>query len=196
MVAPWIPIAGAQLVSGLGNYLGGRSARKGLKKARKGLAPYLEVGEEGAEGLSRFMQSPGEFERTPGYDFLLNEGLNAVDAQHAAQGSVGSGARDKDRMAYAQGVAAQEYGNQFNRLQNMANMGQQAAGAAAGYQAQAGQVGTDEAVNYGNLARGGLQDYLYWWMMQNQGGQGGGGLAGTGGSAFNPKPGMSQPLQY
>jgi hypothetical protein len=58
----------------------------------------------------------------PGYQFRLNEGLNAVQNRMAGRGLIGSGAELKGLTDYAQGAASQEFGNAYGRMmQDQAN---------------------------------------------------------------------------
>lgn len=58
------------------------------------------------------------FEADPGYQFRLDEGLKARQRQAAARGRNASPATEKALDRYSQGLAAQEYGNAFNRYLN------------------------------------------------------------------------------
>jgi len=51
----------------------------------------------------------------PGYQFRLQQGLNALQGSAAAQGGLFSGQTGKDITDYAQGMASQEFQNAFNR---------------------------------------------------------------------------------
>lgn len=71
-------------------------------------------------GLPDF--SAGAFQASPGYQFQLDQGLNAVNSQAGAQGMLGSGGRLKALTQYGQGLANQDYGNWFNRQTQQYNM--------------------------------------------------------------------------
>ncbi|MGB0854384.1 MAG: hypothetical protein ACPGSI_13910 [Pikeienuella sp.] len=75
------------------------------------------------------------FKATPGYDFRLNEGLDAVDSSVAARQGLASGAALKARGQFAEDYATNEFANHLNRLTGVAGMGQ----GAAGQQAAQGQ---------------------------------------------------------
>ena len=117
--------------------------------------PFLETGTEffnrlaalqrgGAEGAQNFLQMD------PGYQFRLSEGLKALDRQAAARGGLISGAALKAAQRYGQDVASQEFGNAYNRLASMANVGPQAAGVMS-------NLGQTYATNVGNLGLGAAQ---------------------------------------
>lgn len=117
--------------------------------------PFLETGTEffnrlaalqrgGAEGAQNFLQMDS------GYQFRLSEGLKALDRQAAARGGLISGAALKAAQRYGQDVASQEFGNAYNRLASMANVGPQAAGVMS-------NLGQTYATNVGNLGLGAAQ---------------------------------------
>ena len=105
----------------------------------------------------------------PGYQFRLQEGLDALERSAAARGSFLTGASAEALTRYGQDYASQEYGNtyrralgeyqqaynifqqnqanQFNRLSTMAGGGQTAAG-------QLSSAGNFAAGNVGNILMG------------------------------------------
>jgi hypothetical protein len=96
------------------------------------LAPYQEVGVnalrrlEGVMGLGGQPATGGQqlLEMDPGYAFRLGEGMKALERLQAARGNMLSGGAIKAGQRYAQDVASQEYGNAYNRLANIAGLGQ------------------------------------------------------------------------
>lgn len=105
--------------------------------ANANYTPYLTAG-TGAEntlsnlygnnGTAAQTTAQGNFQTSPGYDFALKQGLNAVNANAAAMGNPLSGNNEEAINNYAQGAASQQYNNYVNQLQNLANTGQSAAG--------------------------------------------------------------------
>jgi hypothetical protein len=77
----------------------------------------------------------GGFQATPGYQFQLDEGQRMAQTGVAGQQGLLSGAALEALQARGQGLANQEYGNYYNRLTGLADVGQ----AAAGNQAMASQ---------------------------------------------------------
>jgi len=55
------------------------------------------------------------YEQSPGYQFARDEGIKSIEGRASAQGRRFTGGTDKERVQYASGLAAQDYGNQFNR---------------------------------------------------------------------------------
>lgn len=144
--------AGASALSGLGSLLGGviqagaaegaseqqaEAARNALALSREMfeyqknlLAPYQKYGTaalerlSGALGLEGAAKPQQALEMDPGYGFRLGEGLKALERMQAARGSMLSGGAMKAGQRYAQDYASGEYGNAYNRLANIAGLGQ------------------------------------------------------------------------
>lgn len=133
-----------------------------------------------------YKPDPFKFETTganadPSYNFRLNEGMKALQASAAAKGMLRSGNTLQGITDYAQGAASQEYSNAFsryqadtmnkynmsnanrgqnlNRLQSLAGVGQTAVGqlgnAGQNYGSSANQAGQSYANNAGNLMASG-----------------------------------------
>jgi len=119
------------------------------------LAPYQEAGTAALKRLSGAMGlgGPGSqqqmLEMDPGYGFRLGEGLKALERMQASRGNFLSGGALKAGQRFAQDTASQEYGNAYNRLANIAGLGQtagtQMGGAAAGFGTSAGNIMGQEA---------------------------------------------------
>lgn len=90
--------------------------------------PWLQEGERHLRSLSNEVDSGSfdvdpfqfgdfsfDYEQSPGYQFAMDQGLQGVDRRASARGGRGSGGNDLDMMQFAQGLAAQDYGNQYNR---------------------------------------------------------------------------------
>jgi hypothetical protein len=65
--------------------------------------------------------STSAFEASPGYQFRLDEGNQALDRMAAARGMRFSGAAAKDAMRFGQGIGSQEYGNFVGRVTDQFN---------------------------------------------------------------------------
>lgn len=96
------------------------------------LDPYQKAGKAALDRLTGTMGLGGTgspqqmLEMDPGYAFRLGEGLKALERVQAARGNMLSGGAIKAGQRYAQDVASQEYGNAYNRLSNIAGLGQTA----------------------------------------------------------------------
>lgn len=142
--------------------------REQMNYAREQNAPYQEAGVNALNVLSGEMSGqPSQFQADPGYQFRLEQGQKALDNSMLARGMGLSGSQQRASIDYNQGMASQEYGNWYNRLSNLAGIGQSAtnsninSGAAGAAnignaytgigQAQA-QGATNQANIYGNAA--------------------------------------------
>lgn len=102
---------------------------------------------DGATGYP--VENPGgveggyNFQTDPGYQFRFEEGQRALDRGAAASGGLLSGGYGRKAIRYGQNFASNEYANVYNRISNIAGLGQVAAG-------QSGQ-----AALYGGAQMGG-----------------------------------------
>ncbi len=100
------------------------------------------MGLNGAEGYNSAMQN---FRTGPGYQFQMDQGLDAINRTAAARGGLASGNNTIDLLKYAQGQADQSWNNYLAGLNNQVNTGMQAANGAA----NAKQGLSSLAMNYG-----------------------------------------------
>ena len=145
------PSAGSNVLNGLlkgglgylfnsPNTAGANAINSATQQAQANYQPYLAAG-AGAEGtLANLYGTNGaaaqtaaqqNFQNTPGYQFALGQGLNAVNANAAQMGSPLSGNNEQAVNNYAQGTANQTYNNYVNQLSNLAGGGINAAGGSA-----------------------------------------------------------------
>lgn len=64
------------------------------------------------------------FRNSPDYAFALKEGVRATDMGAAAKGGLLSGGAQKGLTEFGQGLASQQFGNYFNRLLQLSQMGE------------------------------------------------------------------------
>lgn len=115
---------------------------------REDFAPYRQVGTQALRSLADLSGLNGSadfssFERSPGYQFRLQQGEQALNRAAAARGRLDSGATMQDLMRFGQGIASEEFGNYSNRLASLAGIGQSATGSTA-------NLGAAAATNQGN----------------------------------------------
>lgn len=80
---------------------------------------YLDsLGVRGAEGNQRAVDA---FQSAPGYNFTLDQGLQALNRRRAAAGMLNSGNADIDALTYGTGLANQTYGAWQDRLAGFVN---------------------------------------------------------------------------
>lgn len=68
------------------------------------------------------------FYQSPGYQFRMQEGMNALTGNAATRGALQSGATQKALLKYGQNYASNEYGQYMNQLFNVAGLGQTSTG--------------------------------------------------------------------
>lgn len=107
--------------------------------------PYIEGGRKatnqlydllGLNGADASTAARGTFEASPGLDFMMGQGVQALDRSAAARGMLGSGRQSKDLMRFGQGLGQQEWRNYIGDLSNLGNQGYNATGARTGLESQ------------------------------------------------------------
>ena len=113
--------------------------QQALQQMQQNLAPYQAIGTSvlpqlltslgyqgqfGSNGQltgvsgQGFQFNPSNLENTPGYQFTLGQGLNAVNNQQSAMGLNNSGAQGKALANYATGLAQNTYNQQYQNALN------------------------------------------------------------------------------
>lgn len=130
-------------------------------------------------GLAARPEGYGGYTKTPGYDFRLQQGMDALQSSAAARGGLYSGAAMRDALKFGQDYGTNEYGNYLARLGARADAGMGAAQmsgeasqqAAAGVSNALGNIGNARAagaIGVGNAITGGIQNGLGVWNYQKQ----------------------------
>jgi len=185
-----------------------QTQRETLAQQERLSAPYRGLGESaipaymqllgiGPKGQRLSPQSVmGQLQQTPGYQFTLNQGLDATKRQAAAMGLGLSGNTLQALDRYSQGLASQTYQTQLENLLSPIKIGE---ASAANQASNVGQVGTNLANIYGaqgqnqanaalgmtggvaNAIGGGLNNYITQNTLR--------GLTDTGavGAAYRPE---------
>ena len=119
----------------------------------------------GQEGGYNFMTDPG-------YAFRFGEGMRAMDRSAAARGGLLSGGYGRKLTRYGQDFASNEYTNVYNRISNIAGLGQVSAGQSGGYAMNAGAgMGTAAAQSAYAQAGGQRAQGNIWGNVANELGQ-------------------------
>jgi hypothetical protein len=161
--------AGSLLAGGKAG-AGAGQANQLLQQQRADLAPYREAGLAplqaqqdllGLNGQPAADAAMANFQQSPGYQWQLQQGLQATDAGAAAKGMLRSGAALKAEETFGQGLANQDFTNYYNRLMGLTTLGANAAAGGA-QTAETGAslaqgAGNTQASIYGNLS-GSLQN--------------------------------------
>jgi hypothetical protein len=90
------------------------------------------------------------YRNSTGYQFRLNQGLDAVNSGYAGAGTIKSGAAMKAVNDYGQGMASQEFANYLASLGNQQGLGFNAASAQAGVGQNTANSLSNIAMNQGN----------------------------------------------
>jgi hypothetical protein len=85
----------------------------------------------GANGAAGYTRAQQNFQANPGYQFQMDQGLQALDRTHAAAGNLNSGNADADTLKYATGLANQSYQGYLSGLSPYLSGQQQATAGAA-----------------------------------------------------------------
>lgn len=96
-------------------------------QSRADQTPYMSAGQTSLADLMKLQSDPNSIQASPAYQFQLAQGQQALQRSAAAKGGLMSGGFAKSLAGYSQGLASNEYQNQWNRLYQVAGMGQNSA---------------------------------------------------------------------
>lgn len=162
-------------ISAAGNLLGAYFSNKQARKQQRAyndvyskqqqflqqqqalLNPFTQAGTSALSPLTSLLTGGdmSAFQTSPGYQFRLDEGMNALNRLAAARGQLFSGNQVKEAQNYASGLASQEYGNYINQLMGLGNLGLNAASNQA-------NLGANSAPMLSQLALGGSYNPFDW----------------------------------
>lgn len=130
----------------------------------------------------QLLNAPGAYQASPGYQYAMNEALGQVQNNASARGLLESGSVLKSMQQTASGLAQQDYGNWWNRQNQLYGDYQNRLQGLAG-----GNTGADMAMQQGqNLAAGTYQTGSNLGsLFGNQGSTGMGGIINTGAAQAN-----------
>ena len=190
--------------------------KQGLTTATNQLSPWTTTGVPanadqadllGLNGQDAANAAMAKFQQSPGYQWQLGQGLRAVDAGAASQGMLRSGATLKAEQTFGQGLADTDFGNYWNRLNQLSSSGLTAAGGiasaamggakdiaqtdASAANAQSGIIG-NEASSIGSTVNGLMNNQGFQSYIKGLGGGGGGSIYNQNyNPGYNPTPGIS-----
>jgi len=135
---------GSQLIGGLGQ-LAGATKLLGGGGTKPGVAdPYAAYRPQAAAQLQNLLANPSTITSTPGYQFNLQQGLQAQQAQQAAQGRLVSGGGLLQAQQFGQQYATSQLSQQQALLSQLSGATQAPAGAAQAQQGiNFGQAGAN-----------------------------------------------------
>lgn len=158
---------------------------KQQEQVREDLAPWRQAGAKAVGDLQGEIDAgPGEYEKSPGYQFAIDEGQKGITNRASQHGNVLSGATMKAATKFGQDYATKDYDKFLDRYynslqpkQNLAQMGQASAAQVASqglqttnlmgqsqqYSGEAAAGGTMGAANImaAQSAAAGERDYSY-----------------------------------
>lgn len=152
--------------------------------------PFGQYRPQYGQQLSALMSDPSSVAKLPGYEFLMDQGTEALKRSAAGPGGsgLGSGAMGADLVKYGQGLASQFYQQQIGTLSHLAGADIQPANpynALQGLGGAAGSTGNSIAGLLGS-ASGGLSGIAGLLGKLFPGGGGGGGGAGGQPGQYDP----------
>lgn len=158
-----VAIGGSAIIGGgVGLYAANKAADTQAEAGRNALAfqnkqydtaqanfkPYMDVGSKATYTLGSLMGQNGgkpdysSFYNSPDYAFAQQQGEQGIERGANARGMNLSGGTLRDLSSFNSGLATQQYGNYYNRLMGLSQLGQaSAAGSAASGTTAAGQIG-------------------------------------------------------
>lgn len=177
--------------------------RRQYDQSRADYAPWRQTGEGalgklgGMYGLNPQLEAQGGvqaayggYQQSPGYQWQLDQGVQAAQRSAAARGQLGSGGTLKAITRYASGLADSDYQQYVGQLNTLAGFGQNATAgtvqagqnAANNISTAYGNMGNAQASSYANTAssvNSGINNALSAYLFQQGGGFGKGGPATT-----------------
>lgn len=116
-------------------------------QSRADQAPYREAGTTALAGIQSLLKDPSSITSMPDYQFGLNEGTKQLNNSAASRGMVYSGQQGKALQRYGQDYAGSKLDASYNRLANIAGIGQVATN-------QSNALGQNYAANVGDTLQG------------------------------------------
>lgn len=106
----------------------------------------------GLGGQEGYDAATSAFRTTPGYQFAVESGLDAIDRRAASRGMLGSGNTNLDTIRFSQGLADQQWQNWLNNLNTASGSGLTATTNQAGIQTGLGDLNFNTGATKANLA--------------------------------------------
>lgn len=137
------------------------TAQSAFESAGANFKPYLDAGSSATYTLGQLTGKAGSapdyssFYNSPDYGFAQQQGELGIERGANARGMNLSGGTLRDLSSFNSGLATQQYGNYYNRLMGLSQMGLNAAGGAAGVAGGIGNLATGQA-NSNNAAAGNI----------------------------------------
>ena len=133
----------------------------GTDTERARLNPYIQRGDQagdmtaalsGVLGPAAQQQAYSQYQESPGVSFLREQGMRGLE-QNLNVGGVGGGTRLKELSRFNQGLAMQDFSNQYNRLGSQADVGRAALSDSINARVAALSGGVSTATNIGQFGQ-------------------------------------------
>lgn len=115
------------------------------------------LGLNGAEGANA---ARGAFRTDPGYDWAVQQGMQALNRSAASRGNLASGGQSMALVGYGQNMANQQYQNWLNALNGLSGQGLTAAAGMTGQQNQLANLDYGYGKDLSNIYMGGTKDAM------------------------------------
>ncbi len=170
---PFLTNLGGTVANGL---IGAYSSNKALNaqtdatnQANALWAPYRETGTNALGRINGLMTNPSSITSDPGYQFGLNQGVQAQDRSANSKGSLYSGATQKALTRYGQDYAGTKLNDAYARYGNVAQLGATGTTNMSNNLTNLGNAGAGAALYQGNVLQNGVNNALGQWNFQNGG---------------------------
>ena len=139
------------------------SALPYLQQGTNLYSPYVQTGQNantmyanalGLNGAAGNQAATSAFQQAPGYQYSLNQGLDALDRRAASRGMLNSGNTNLDTIDYATNAANQGYNSWLSGLQGLGSQGLQATSGQANGLGSIGNLYQGIGTNKANAAIG------------------------------------------
>lgn len=202
MIGTTAALLGSAALTAGGSFLSSQASKKAGKvqaaaaqRAEERFAPFANVGQGAVTTLGQLFgigpdgQQTGSadfsnFFQSPDYEFARGEGLKALEFSNAAKGQLNSGNNMRDLVQFGQGLATQNFGNYFNRLLQLSQLGSNAAAGQAEQIGNQGQAKASGIIGSANAINQGLSGFGNNLMMASV-------FGGQSPSAYGSNPGMA-----
>ena len=186
-------VAGGVASAATGSLLGGGG---GAQQAANAADPFAGQRGQYQDMLSQLIKNPSSVTSTPGYQFQLQQGLNAAQGSAAAGGMLNSGNTLTALTKYGEDYASTQYNNQALLLAQLAGANIGSPGTAGQILQNQNQQNQQAASALGNTVGGAVNQGLQNWFSPSY--QGGNPFAtdsgyGVGGNTYGFSSGVTDP---
>lgn len=178
---------GGASIPGTGTGGGGQQAAMAAQIPGTGASAGAQAGGGAAGPVGGAAQNPNysNFYNSPGYQFTLGQGEQAINRAASASGSAYSSTTLGALNNYAQGAASTQYNNYVNQLMGIAGMGQTATQGTATAATNLGNNVSSAQLGIGNANASGITGSASSWNSALQGVTSGLGIGALGVGNYN-----------